>query len=78
VSIGDKDPEDAWDDGDPYDDRLRILERVVVELRARRDSRHHPRRLDALRLVDKLSRTRTDPRLDAVREALGGELAGDG
>ena len=30
--FGDKDPEDAWDDGDDDEFKLVILERVVVNL----------------------------------------------
>jgi hypothetical protein len=73
MRIGDKDPEDVWDDGDPVEARLAILERVVGELAARADpvDRHEARRLDALRLVDKLIAVNVPRgRLDHIRYAL--------
>lgn len=67
-SFGDFDPEDQWDDGDPTDLKLLILERVVRLLRLQEG-----RRLDALRLVAKLEQAgEHSPRLAAVREALHG------
>jgi hypothetical protein len=69
--FGDKDPEDAWDDGDPPDTKLAILERIVADLRARRDdARHDARRDDALRLVIKLRRQLYGDRLEEVSDAL--------
>ena len=69
--IGDVDPEDAWDDGDPLDDKLFVLDRVVASLRAHRDERFAFRRGDALRLVAKLERDEVDhPRLAELRDAL--------
>jgi hypothetical protein len=74
VIIGDHDPEDSWDDGDPVEDRLAILERVAAA------EPRQARRVDALRLVAKLERvalTRGQSlRVAAVRAALEG--AGDG
>lgn len=68
TSIGDFDPEDQWDDGDPTDVKLDILERVVQLLRLQEG-----RRLDALRLVAKLElEGEHSPRLAAIREALHG------
>ena len=49
--IGDKDPEDAYDAGDPPAVRLEVLERIVASLQAI-DDRRELRRDDALRLVD--------------------------
>lgn len=49
--IGDKDPEDAYDAGDPIDVRLTVLERILDSLRDDRDERHHARRADALRVI---------------------------
>jgi hypothetical protein len=63
IPFGDTDPEDAWDDGDPFEDKVAILERLVGVLRVRRtDERHDARRADALRLVDKLGREGRDAR----------------
>jgi len=69
--IGDKDPEDAYSADDPPGSRLRVLERVVDDLRA---APHPYRRDDALRLVvnmepDRLTRTER-ARLHAIRDAL--------
>ena len=65
----DSEPEDAWDDGDTDDEKLDILERVVLELsdRHRRDDRFDFRRVDALRLARKVA---PSTRLDAIREQL--------
>jgi hypothetical protein len=53
--FGDADPEDAWDDGDPVDAKVKLLERVVRSLRAEADAeRARRRRADALRLLGKL------------------------
>ena len=49
--IGDKDPEDAYDAGDPLDVRIAVLQRVVDSLRDDRDERTDARRDDALRVV---------------------------
>lgn len=35
--IGDDDPADVYDDGDPTDDRLREIANIVAAARARRD-----------------------------------------
>lgn len=72
--IGDKDPEDAYDRGDPPTVRVAVLERVVADLRARRDAdtRHDARRLDALRVVAVLALARgvDRARVAAIRRAL--------
>lgn len=70
----DADPEDAWDDGDDFDVKAAILERVVTALRASHgDPRHDGRKVDALRLVAKLALTRMEPeRIEALRAALEG------
>jgi hypothetical protein len=70
MTFGDFDPEDAWDDGDPDDDKLDILERVVDDLRQRRDGRFESRRRDALRLVAKLARSERAERIRRALEAL--------
>lgn len=54
--ILDKDPEDAWDDGDPVDVRLALLVRIVAAIAVDGDiSRAERRRLDALRLIRKVA-----------------------
>ena len=47
----DKDPEDAYDAGDPLDVRIAVLQRIVDSLRDERDERTDARRDDALRVV---------------------------
>jgi hypothetical protein len=73
---GDKDPEDAWDDGDPPAVKLAILERVVASVRselAHTPHRAEARRIDALRLVTKLEQAgHGTPRLTALRNVLEG------
>ena len=69
--FGDKDVLDVWDDVDVFEVKLRILERIVVELQA---VPNENRRLEALRLLLKLLRAREDlhARLERLREALNG------
>lgn len=69
--FGDAAPEDAWDDGDPPETKLGILERVIAALRALHKVPLE-RRDDALRLVAKLERAHEgDPeRLADIRAAL--------
>lgn len=71
-TFDDFDPEDAWDDDDPIEDKMHILERVVTSLRSQGDEgRFEGRRTDALRLVGKLERIRlADPRLQRIRHEL--------
>jgi hypothetical protein len=70
----DYDPEDAWDDGDPLDAKLDVLERIISDLRDSDDGRLEARRTDALRLVRKLEDSRPQRaesrRLKAIREEL--------
>ena len=61
--IGDHDPEDAYDAGDPPDVRLGVIGRVVDSLRASSD-RRDVRRFDALRLLDNLEH---EPGVDLLR-----------
>lgn len=69
--IGDADPEDAYDAGDPPHVRLAVLRRVVAELRHRDDGRRDLRRTDALRLVANLERDGFGgPDLAAIRADL--------
>jgi hypothetical protein len=85
IEFRDKDPEDAWDDGDDSDSKLHVLERVVESIRGeKRDShgdseRAERRRVDALRLLRKLEQVIVDEerdrshdgaRLRDIREAL--------
>ena len=73
TELGDVDPEDAWDDGDSFADRVHILFAVVEHLseQSYHDDRHEARRVDALRLLAKLEAERsTHPRLAELREAL--------
>ena len=67
----DKDPEDAWDDGDDDEFKILILERTVTQLDHDVDDRHEPRRVDALRLLGKLvPKPGTHDRLVALQDAL--------
>ena len=50
-NFNDKDPEDAYDAGDPLDVRIAVLQRIVDSLRHHRDERTDARRDDALRVV---------------------------
>jgi hypothetical protein len=70
--IGDKDPEDAYDAGDPPAVRLAVLERVADALEAGDDGRREVRRVDAMRVVDVLDRVRgvDRPRLRRLRRRL--------
>jgi len=70
--FGDVDPEDEWDDIDPFRVRLEILERILAALQERRDERFRGRLEDALRLVGKLIREHQEDtvRLERIREAL--------
>jgi hypothetical protein len=68
--FGDIDPEDGWDDADSMEAKIDVLERVVLAL-AMLAIVPAERRDDALRLVDKLERTRAaPPRLSGIRHAL--------
>ena len=65
MSFGDKDPEDAYDTGDPPARNLGILEPVIDDLAAdQTDPRFPYRRDDALRLVLNLERR---PGVDLLR-----------
>jgi len=53
--IGDADPEDAYDTGDPLADRLTLLVAIVREIRHELDTdRQARRRDDLLRVIDNL------------------------
>jgi hypothetical protein len=54
--IGDKDPEDAWDDGDPFPARLLLLAHIVAAIMFDADpARAVRRRADVARLLYKLA-----------------------
>lgn len=64
--FGDTDPEDAWDDGDPYDVKVALLVRIAVSIARDPDpGRRWRRAVDAHRLV---------ARLVVIRDELAGEL----
>lgn len=69
--FGDKDVFDVWDEGDPIELKIHILERLVTELQAvPNDNRRH----EALRLFVKLQRNEASlhSRLEALQGALDG------
>ena len=51
IDFGDDDPEDAYAAEDPVEERLGVLERVVMHLREHRDERFEGRRQEALIIV---------------------------
>lgn len=75
--FGDFEPEDAYDESDPIELKIAVLERVAESLRApaaAADARTDTRRGDALRLVVNLERQslHLGARVNALRDALGG------
>lgn len=76
IEFRDKDPEDAWDDGDDTSFKLDILEHLVDSIRLeKRDgesARAERRRKDGLRLLLKIERVRhgDGTRIEDIREAL--------
>lgn len=69
--IGDKDPEDAWDDGDPDGVLVRLMERIVDSVEYDPDERRAGRARDARRLIAKLiDRVGDTPRLRALAQRL--------
>ena len=62
----DHDPEDAYDAGDLPGERLRVIGRIVDDLRHSVDVRREPRRYDALRLLDNISH---EPGVDLLQVA---------
>ena len=71
-TIGDVDPEDEWDDVDPFRVRLDILGRILAALQEQRDERFRARLEDALRLIGKMVREHQDDtvRLERIQRAL--------
>ena len=55
AEFGDKDPEDAWDDGDPLPVRLRLLARIIEHIAANEDVRAAARRRGVARLAQKIA-----------------------
>jgi len=73
VPIGDIDPEDAYDSGDPLRLRVAVLRRIVEHLRDNPDDgRKLTRKLEALRLLDNLDNEVGDlvPSLEDIRSQL--------
>lgn len=70
--IGDKDPEDAYDAGDPPAARLAVIERVLEDLRtAELGDRRELRRIEALRVLRNLAADIDElrARVDVLRDA---------
>ena len=64
--FGDTDPEDAWDDGDPYDVKVALLVRIAESIALDPDAdRRRRRAVDAHRLL---------ARLVVLRDQLDAEL----
>lgn len=76
--FGDADPEDAWDDLDPFRVRLAVLERILEHVRDHRDDRFKLRLAIAIGLVrNMVDEHREDmERLDRIKAALD-ELDGE-
>lgn len=72
VEFGDADPEDQWDDVDPFRVRLEILEQILEALQDRRDERFRVRLEAALGLIKGMVEEHREDqeRLDRIREAL--------
>ena len=73
--FGDFDPEDAYDAGDDPDDRLNVIARTIVDLRARRlEPRFDGRRADLRRVVEALEHAELDDDQAAELVELRAEL----
>lgn len=73
MTIGDKDPEDAYDAGDPIAVRLDVLTRAVTQLRASPgDARRRVRRDDLIRVIFQFGHELSDTQdwLDTLRDQL--------
>jgi len=72
TEFGDVDPEDEWDDTDPFRLRLEILERIIENIRERRDDRFKVRLGMALDLLRAMIREHHEDRerLDRIEDAL--------
>ena len=65
--IGDTDPEDQYDAGDPPEERLRILEKIVNSIERAEDGRELTRARDALRVLGNLESVEGVPNRDIRR-----------
>jgi hypothetical protein len=76
--FGDADPEDAWDDIDPFRVRLAVLERILDSIREHRDDRFKLRLGMAVGLVAAMIQEHREDqaRLERIGDALE-ELGGD-
>ena len=72
IDFGDVDPEDEYDEVDPFSVRLDILERILESIQERRDERFKVRLEAALRLVGRMVREHQEDtvRLERIRSAL--------
>jgi hypothetical protein len=74
IEFGDDDPEDAYAAEDPVEERLGVLERVVMHLREHRDERFELRRQAALVVVaeigDQATQRNVTRRVDEIYGAL--------
>jgi hypothetical protein len=71
-AIGDMDPEDEYDEADPFAARLDILERILDALQEKRDERFKARLTEALRIIGQMVREHQDDtvRLERIKAAL--------
>ena len=70
--FGDADPEDAWDDLDPFRARLALLERIIDHIREHRDDRYKVRLALALGLIAAMRREQEEDaeRFDRIEAAI--------
>ena len=72
TEFGDFDPEDEYDEVDPFSVRLDILERILASLQEQRDERFEVRLVAALRIIKRMiDEHREDTvRLERIQRAL--------
>jgi hypothetical protein len=72
IQFGDADPEDEYDEVDPFSVRLEILERILDSLQEQRDERFQVRLEAALRLIGRMVREHQEDtvRLERIQRAL--------
>ena len=70
--FGDVDPEDEFDESDPFSVRLEILERILESLQDQRDERFKVRLEAALRVIGRMVREHQEDtvRLERIKAAL--------
>jgi hypothetical protein len=70
--FGDMDPEDEYDEVDPFSVRLDILERILDSIQNHRDERFQVRLEAALRLIGRMVREHQEDtvRLERIQRAL--------